>query len=148
MNKLVAIQDASPIEARKKICDLESAILEFPQLDLPLVHRFSKGIYARELFIPKGTVLVGKIHRHENLNIISQGDITVLTEEGAKRVKAPYSCVSPPLTKRIGYAHEDTVWTTIHASDETDLGKLEDELILKEFPPLPSAEEILLLKGL
>lgn len=116
-----------------------------PQVDIPLVHRFSNGLYAREIFIPKGTILVGKIHRYESLNIVSMGDITVLTEDGAKRVQAPYTVVSPPGTKRVGFANEDTVWTTIHATDETDLGKLEDDLILNEYDPLPTPEEIAML---
>ena len=147
LEKVAAQITASQLEARARICDLEAALREQPQLDLPPVHIFSKGIYARELFIPKGTILVGKIHRYECLNILSQGEITVLTEIGAKRVKAPYTVVSPPETKRVGYAHEDCVWTTIHATDETDLDKLEDELILKDYPSLPTETELVLLKG-
>lgn len=135
----------SRLEARGKIFALEDEIKKHPQLDLPPVHHFSKGLYARELFIPKGTILVGKIHRYQSLNIVSMGDITVLTELGAKRVKAPYTVVAPPGTKRVGYAHEDTVWTTIHATDETDLDKIEEELILTNYDPLPTREELLLL---
>lgn len=133
--------------AREQILALEGRLRELPQLDIKTTHRFSKGLYAREIFIPKGTILVGKIHRFENLNIISQGDITVLTEDGARRIKAPFTVVSPPLTKRVGYAHEDTVWTTIHASNETDLDKLEAELILPNFPDALTQDEIALLKG-
>lgn len=99
-------------------------------------HHFSKGIYAREMFIPAGTVLTGKIHRHEHLNIISAGDISVLTEEGPKRIVAPYTVVSPPGTKRLGYAHTDTVWTTIHATHETNLELLELEFITQEYEPI------------
>jgi hypothetical protein len=133
--------------AREQILALEDRLRELPQLDIKTTHRFSKGLYAREIFIPKGTVLVGKVHRFENLNIISQGDITVLTEDGALRIKAPFTVVSPPLTKRVGYAHEDTVWTTVHATDETDPEKLEDELICPTFPDMLSDDEVLALKG-
>lgn len=135
------------LSARKQILALEDRLRELPQLEIKTTHRFSKGLYAREIFIPKGTVLVGKIHRFENLNIISQGDITVLTEDGALRIKAPFTIVSPPMTKRVGYAHEDTVWTCIHASDETDLDRLEAELILPNFDDALTQGEIALLKG-
>lgn len=134
-------------EARGKIAALESALREYPQVDLPPVHRFSKGLYAREIFIPKGTILVGKIHRYESLNILSQGEITVLTEHGAMRVRAPYTVVSPPGTKRVGYAHEDCVWTTVHATDETDLDKLEAELIVPDYDCLPTEAELAMLEG-
>lgn len=97
--------------------------------ELPLKHHFARGLYARELFIPKDTVLIGKIHKYEQLNVMAKGDLSVLTEEGIKRVQAPFVIVSSPGTKRVAYAHEDTVWITIHATDETDLEKIETRFI-------------------
>jgi hypothetical protein len=142
----VVVELPEDVTPRAKIFALEDVLREMPQVDLPLVHRFTKGLYAREMFIPKGSVLVGKIHRCETLSIISQGDISILTETGVARVKAPCTIISPPLTKRAGYAHEDTVITGIWATDETDLEKLEDELIAAHFPDEISAAEILSLK--
>lgn len=121
---------------RAFIADAEEQIKKFPPVEPIMRHHFSKGIYAREMFIPAGTVLTGKIHRHEHLNIISAGDISVLTEEGPRRIVAPYTIVSPPGTKRLGYAHADTVWTTIHATPETDLELLELEFITQEYEPI------------
>ena len=102
---------------REKIARLETAMMQFEQVDIPPIHYFAKGLYAREIFIPAGTLLTGKIHKREHLNIISQGDISVMTEEGVKRISAPFAMVSKPGIKRVGYAHEDTVWTTIHATE-------------------------------
>jgi hypothetical protein len=114
---------------REQIVMLENFMREQPQVDISPVHHFADGIYAREITIPAGTLLTGKVHKTEHLNIVSKGDITVWTEHGMKRVQAPFTMVSKPGTKRVGYAHEDTVWTTIHATKETDLDKLEAELI-------------------
>ncbi len=114
---------------REKINHLESEMMKAPQLEIKTTHYFSNGIYAREIFIPKGTLLTGKIHKTEHMNICSQGDISVLTEDGIKRIKAPFTMSCRPGTKRVGYAHEDTVWTTIHGTHETDLKMLENELI-------------------
>jgi hypothetical protein len=100
-----------------------------PQLDLKVIHYFSYGVYARELHIPKDTLLTGEIHKLENLNILSKGDISVLTEEGVKRVQAPFTIVSPPGTKRIAYAHDDCVWTTIHGTFETNIDKIKQFFI-------------------
>ena len=119
----------SDIAMRDKVAHLEAVMREGPTVEIEVRHHFSKGVYAREIFIPKGTVLVGKIHKHENLNIISQGDISVLTENGMERLKAPFTLVSPPGTKRAGFAHEDTVWLSIHGTDETDVDKIELEFI-------------------
>lgn len=123
---------AADVEIRDKVAHLESVMRAGPTIEIETKHHFSKGVYAREIFIPKGTVLVGKIHKHENLNIISQGDISVLTEHGIERLKAPFTLVSPAGTKRVGYAHEDTVWLSIHGTDETDVDKIELEFIAQD----------------
>jgi hypothetical protein len=124
---------------RDKLVRLESAMREHEQLDLPVQHIFAQGLYARELFIPKGTILVGKIHRFSHLNVITKGDISVLTEHGIRRIVAPCTLVSGSGIKRAGYAHEDTVWMTVHASEETDLGRLEEQLIISSYADLDGA---------
>lgn len=138
-----------PMLIRDKINHLESEMMKAPQLEIKTRHYFSDGIYAREIFIPKGTLLTGKIHKTEHLNICSQGDISVLTEDGIKRIKAPFTMSCRPGTKRVGYAHEDTVWTTIHGTHETDLKMLESELIAKSHDQVKSLseKEIQQLKG-
>ena len=119
----------TPLSMREQVNALETEMRRYEQLDLPVKHYFSQGVYARELFIPKGTLLTGKIHKYQQLNIMSQGDLSVLTEDGIKRVQAPFTIVPPPGTKRIAYAHEDTVWTTIHGTDETDVDLIEAHFI-------------------
>lgn len=127
---VTAVDKKEQALSRAKVLELEAAMLrECEPIEMPVKHYFSQGVYARELFIPKGTVLTGKIHKHAQLNIMSKGDLSVLTEDGIKRVKAPFAVVSPPGTKRVAYAHEDTVWTTIHGTDETDLEKIEAHFI-------------------
>jgi hypothetical protein len=69
--------------------------------------------------------LTGKIHKYPQLNILSKGRISVLTEDGVKEVEAPFTVVSPAGTKRIAYAHTDCVWTTILNTDEKDPEKIE-----------------------
>ena len=124
---------------RGGINDLESAMMQMEQVTIKPVHYFAEGVYAREIFIPKGTVLTGKIHKTEHLNIISKGSIRVVTESGAHEIKAPHTMVSLPGTKRAGYTLEDTVWTTIHATTETDFDKIEHELIAPTFDALENA---------
>ena len=100
--------------------------------DLPIRHSFAPGIYAREMFIPEGTLLIGKIHKHRHHNFLMQGSIIVLTEdEGVKLLQAPLMIVSEPGTQRIGYAVTDTVWTTVHENKDNteDLGIIEKRTV-------------------
>lgn len=128
----------------QNVDELEGVMVrECVPVEIEPVHRFAQGIYAREITIPAGTLLTGKIHRTQHLNVISAGDISVWTEgEPVRRIKAPYTFVAEPGTRRVGYAHADTVWTTIHATTETDLERLEATLIEPHVnPQLPTPPE-------
>lgn len=128
MNDELLIVDAVPID---KILSLETSMRDMPQEEIPVKHYFSQGVYAREIFIKKGTVLTGHIHKYSQLNILSKGEMSVSTESGITRISAPFTVVSPPGTKRVAYAHEDCVWTTIHGTFDTDLEKIENHFIVK-----------------
>lgn len=99
----------------------------------PLNHCFAPGVYARTILLPAGGVILGKIHKHAHLNIISEGRVEVATQDGHIEYTATAIFTSTPGTKRAVYAFEDTLWTTIHLTDETDLEKIEDEIIAKSF---------------
>lgn len=123
MNELTVAEDM-----RAKVLALEEELSRLPQVDCPVRHYFAPGIYARELTIPAGVTLTGAVHKTEHLSIVSKGRIAVSTDEGMKEVAAPYTFVSMPGTKRVGHAIEETVWTTIHPTDTTDLDALVEEL--------------------
>src|ERR1700743_2461730 len=107
---------------------LEQAMLHVPQGECPVWHFFAPGLYARQMLILKGTVLVGVVHKTEHLCIVS-GDIDVTTDNGVRRIRDQQRIlVSKPGTKRAGFAREDTVWTTVHATTTTDLDALVEEL--------------------
>lgn len=129
-------------EIREIIGKLEASMIQNPdQVEIPIKHHFSKDVYAREIFIPKGTCLVGKIHKFENLNILSQGELSLLSIDGVQRVKAPFTVVSSPGVKRFAFAHEDSVWTTIHGTSERDLEKIEETFIAKTYSEVPKIED-------
>lgn len=126
---------------RSRIMELEAAIKSLPQsVDMDeynegrIKHHFANGIYGREIFIPKGSILVSKIHKSHTLNTLSQGIIAIICPvRGYTVYEAPFSFVSEPLTKRVGIAIEDCVWITSHKTDKTDLKEIEDEIIAQDF---------------
>ena len=133
------------LAARKSIHALEEMMLALPkdeQLDAAELtdHYFAPGIYARMMFIPAGSVLVGKIHKHETMNIVCKGKISVVTESGRMIFEGPCVMNSSPGIKKAGYAIEDTWFINIHATDETDLEKIEDEFIAKDYAEVEYTE--------
>lgn len=105
--------------------------VDFAQVKLRVEHNFSLGVYARTLYIPKDTVVVGELHKYPQLNIMVQGDISVSVDGVIKRLDSFQIVSSPAGTKRIAYAHADTIWITILGTHETDLEKIEKHFIAK-----------------
>lgn len=134
---VTALQQSS---ARQLILGFEAALRNVPGAVLgdcfPLKHTFTPGIYSREITLPKGVVVVGKIHRERHLNFISRGHVQVFTEDGGlEELIGPITMVSEPGTKRTVHVLEETVWTTIHHNpdDLTDLDELEELVIAPSF---------------
>jgi hypothetical protein len=138
-----AVVPHDPAHVRAQIGALQAALSQHPDAVFgdsalcPLTHTFADGMYVREIFLPKGTVLTGKIHKHAHPNFLLRGEVLVVTESGGREhLKAPLSLISQPGTKRAIVALEDTVWVTIHATHETDLAKIEDEVIAPDYEAL------------
>lgn len=118
---------------RDMLKQIHNMVAANPQVELPLEHLFVDGIYMRTMFIPAGIIVVGKIHKRETINICLKGDISILTEAGISRFKAPYVVVSKAGIKKIGYAHQDTLWANLHATTSQDLDEIEREFITQDF---------------
>lgn len=133
-----AIREGAKSEGvRAQIYAMQASMGDMQEVDCPLQHQFVEGAYMRTIFIPAGTLIVGKIHRHAHFNILSKGKVAVLTESmGLEHLEGPVSMVSPPATKRVVLAITDVTWTTIHLTHETDLEKIENEIISKTFGEL------------
>jgi len=134
-------------EIRSKILQLENAIKNMNSDNYevyndktstqacPLKHSFSSGIYVREIFIPAGMLVVGKIHKHDHPNFLLKGEVLVVTEEGTEELVAPMSMISKAGTKRALYAKTDLLWITIHLNptNTQDLDELEEEIIAQSY---------------
>lgn len=124
---------------RQSISDLERRMktdLIQHQIEPDIKHFFSDGMYGREMTLNSGDFIVGKIHKTAHIVVVSKGSGYIATEHGITRYKAPWTFVSQPGTKRAIKAEEDTVWLTLHATKETDLKKIEAEVIAKDYESL------------
>lgn len=99
--------------------------------DCPLTHHFPDKLYAREIFMPAGSIVVSRVHRFDNPFFIMRGKVTVLSEnEGRVIYEAPHHGITRPGTRRLLLVHEDTVWVTVHPNPENirDVETLENTL--------------------
>lgn len=130
------VPDRSPSAIRKQIREWTQSLLDLPateQREFEVQHTLIDGVYTRTLFIPKGSLLMGKIHLKECVNIVAKGDISVLTETGMGRFQAGHVAVSKPGIQKVGYAHQDTVFINVFRTDETDIEKIEAQVATTEY---------------
>lgn len=109
----------------------------------PVKHRFAKGLYCREILIPKGVKIIGKIHATEHFNTIVQGECLVITTTEEKKIKAPYTWVTKAGEQKAVLALSDVLWQTYHVTDKTDVDEIEKDVIVDSFSQL-SHDELLL----
>lgn len=138
---LTATQKQIQLQTRAKILAFEDFLRQVPghwegdSDRCPLTHEFPPGLYVRTIRIPAGTVLTGKLHRHEHPNILHEGIVEVVTEfGGVERIEGPRFMISKSLTKRALVAITDVVWTTIHANPQNlkDPAELEKDIIIED----------------
>ena len=99
------------------------------EIDLGIVHHFSDGVYARQMALPKDHFAVTHAHEYDHLSILASGRVIVEIDGNSEEFAAP-ACINISAGKhhRI-VALEDSVWFCVHATDETDVDKLDEVLI-------------------
>lgn len=103
---------------------LEQEMLSQPQVECPVREYFSPGLYAREITIRKDTVLIGAVHRTQNMAVLSRGKLRLVTENGTTEISAHHVMTVNPGGKNAALALEDSVWTNYFPTTETDPEKL------------------------
>ena len=130
---------------RNKLDDFQQSAIdgirdgELDEADIPCTEFFSDGCYGRQVFIPKGTALVGEIHATEWIIVVSRGLIRVVDETGTRTIdatKQPVTFISPAGVKRAGYTLEDTWWTGFRATPLTDEASIRKEHLVDNYKQL------------
>lgn len=99
------------------IDELEALIIQESDslIDAPLIHRFTDGMYIREIYMPAGSLWTSKIHKTEHPFVVSLGKAAVSIDATEwENIEAPYTGITKPGTRRVLYIIEDCIWTTFH----------------------------------
>ena len=107
---------------------LEECLKE-PQFEPPTQHTVHGGMYARQLFSPAGTILMGKKHKQDHFFLLAAGVVTMTTDEGPVTISAPYLMPSTAGTRRAIYINEDAIFVTFHRVNSTELSEIENEVV-------------------
>lgn len=112
------------------IQEIESAMLEMPQIDCPVAHHFGPGVYIREVTLPAGIIALGHSQRFKHLNILVTGKVAIMDGDKVRVLEAPMIYVGEP-GRKAGYVIETCVWQNVYATEETDIDKLEAHFLDK-----------------
>lgn len=122
--------------ARKDCIDvLEEAMLASPhalaasQVDVRH-YLTNSGVYAREMIMPAGLTVTGKAKKEDYISVLSAGFVTERTAAGIRHYRAPCIIVSEPGIKRALFAHELSVLATVHHTEQTELAKIEEDILV------------------
>lgn len=99
------------------------------EIDPQIQHHFSDGLYAKQMVIPKGYVAGTHEHKYDHLSVLAKGRVRITVNDYNEEHSAPF-CIN--IKKGISHkieALEDSVWFCIHATEETDVDKIDEVLI-------------------
>ena len=97
--------------------------------ELPTTHIFTPGLYTRTILMRAGMIVTSRIHRTEHPFVVSQGHCLVYDDRnGPVSIKAPYMGITKPGTHRVLLILKDTIWSTFHATELTDVKEIEEWL--------------------
>jgi hypothetical protein len=126
------------VEVREKLKEIESFFVDaiatgkYKNAEHSYKHYFTSKhqefgahLYGREMHIPAGTIVIGKIHKYPAMNILLKGKLFVVSENGKRLVEAPCIYPSEPGVKKVAYVIEDCVWANVFLSKESGEENLE-----------------------
>ena len=126
-----------------KVETLENAMLASDDIRIakgnsdmfPLKHSFSEGVYIREMFMPQGGLVIGKLYKISHTWFLLSGELEVATDEGNEYYIGPCYVNAPEGTKRVLHAVSDVIFVNVYPNPEniTDTDKLEEILTCSSY---------------
>ena len=129
MNSLSVTQNRIPAMSEMAIDNvrqLQEYVLQQPQTEIPTLHLFHAGMYARTIILPANTRLVGALIKIATI-VIVDGDFTVCIGDDVVEKHGHHIFAASAHRKQAFIARTDTYITMIFKTDATNVDKAEEE---------------------
>tara|TARA_R110000824_G_scaffold213843_1_gene400132 strand:+ start:47 stop:580 length:534 start_codon:yes stop_codon:yes gene_type:complete len=104
----------------------------------PLKQHLENGLYTRELFMPKGSLIVSMIHKQNHPSFLLKGKVSFIADNGTlKHVEGPFTIFTKAGTQRVLYIHEDTNWCCVYKTDAKNFEEAEADVYTNNYRELP-----------
>jgi len=89
-------------------------------------HHFAPGVYVRELVVPKGMIVIGRVHKFDHVFMVIKGSAMVWSSDkkGLTRIDAPLIIQASKGTQKVVKTLSDCIFVTSHSTNG-----VEDELL-------------------
>ena len=104
----------------------------------PLQQDLTNGLYTREVFMPKGTLVVSFIHKQDHPSFVLEGEASVLLDDGQiVKYKQGDKIMTKTGTQRVLFMHEDTRWACVYRTNAKTFLDAEKDVYTNDFRLLP-----------
>ena len=80
------------------------------------------GLYTRELFMPKDSVVISMIHKQQHPSFLLKGKVSYVTDDGdINTIVGPTTIFTQTGSQRVLYIHEDTEWACVYRTDKKNI---------------------------
>lgn len=130
MQEMIPAWDNLPaLSWKEKIAYLGWEFKKLKQTECPVAHLFEGSLYIREMYIPAGTMFLGREHKIGHECQLIKGSVVIVAPEGRWRVDAPFAITTTPGYHMVLYALTDVVGRTVHPmTGQRNIDALEDEI--------------------
>lgn len=131
--RLVRAEAVTP-PTLQQVKRLQDLLATMPQIECPIEHFFAPGMYTRKCSIPAGSIVVGKMHRHQHPTFLMSGTVQINTDRGMEEITGPHIWISQENAKRALHTLTDCVFVTVHLNptDTQDIEAIEADVIVPE----------------
>lgn len=100
-------------------------------VDLHIEHHFTDGMYARKMTIPKNALVPTHRHVYDHFSVLASGKVMVTVDDMSQIYSAPAIIAIKKGQSHTIRAFEESVWICMHATTETDIGRINDAVSLE-----------------
>jgi len=143
---LVPVWDQHPqLSWSDKVALLTYKFMQLEQTGTGLEHIFEEGKYIREVKIPAGTLIVGRIHKVGHITQLLEGSVLLIGPDGFRMgVQAPYEIKTGPGFQMVCFTLSNIVARTVHPNpdDLRDIDILETQIFESPVELIRRGEQI------
>lgn len=104
----------------------------------PLKQTLEGGLYTRELFMPKGSVVVSMIHKQQHPSFLLSGKVSYIDDRGEiVTIEGPQVIFTQIGAQRVLYIHEDTNWCCVYKTNAKTFEEAEADVYTDDYRDLP-----------